>query len=62
MEVFVNFMFWYFLVVVFFRLILIATAQYPRTQECSLGSDVAALFIGTSLFVWIGLLYFGVIL
>lgn len=61
MNTFVTVVYWYFLLLIVLRVIILCACEYPRTQEISVGSDVVSLLILIAFTVWSGLLAFGVI-
>lgn len=61
MNTFVTVVYWYFLLLVVLRVIILCACEYPRTQKKGVVIDVVATLILIALTVWSGLLAFGVI-
>lgn len=58
MELYIKVSFWIGAVALVLRLLLMCVATYPRQQEYSLGSDVAAVILQIGFGVWAGILLF----
>ena len=51
----VKFFFWWTLLCIFLRSVILCGAKYPRTSETSMGADIVSLAIQIMIFGWIAL-------
>ena len=51
--------FWMGIVAIAFRFLGLIFYSYPRTQEISVGQDMAGLLLSIAFFVWVCLLLYG---
>lgn len=58
MELYVQVMFWIYVVIAGLRAIVICNASYPRMQKTSIGEDVLSLLLGIGFAIWTGVLVF----
>lgn len=61
MNTLITFIFWYTLVIIILKMMVLAIAKYPRKQEVSINADVVSTLLFAFFFFWVILVKYGVI-
>ena len=52
-NVFLQVMFWLYIISIFLRCLIIIVSEYPRVAKVNIGVDLINLIIGIAFFVWV---------